>query len=152
MFGISCCQAIYSSWCSGDPDRVIYPKRCACPYPVWQWGRVHRQASAQLAVESAGQAAVHWTGQPLGKWIHWIIQWEDERRAAKWRDFLHVKRSWDFDWNVEEGIQHDQAAQCFGLQTTGASCDHDSHYPITASWTNIRSGTNNGGTSWLVGL
>jgi len=49
--------------------------------------------------------------------------------------------------DVEAGVQHDQTAQRFGLPTPGPTSDHDPNYPISDSWTNIRSGTNNGGTS-----
>ena len=46
-----------------------------------------------------------------------------------------------------QGIQHDQTSQRIGLSSSSARDDHGSYYSISASWTNIRSGTNNGGMS-----
>jgi len=46
---------------------------------------------------------------------------------------------------VEEGIQHNQVAQCFGLSTVGTRGNIDSFYPILSTFTYIGSGTNIGG-------
>ncbi len=48
---------------------------------------------------------------------------------------------------VEKGIQHDQAAQRIGVSSSSSRNDLGSLYPILSTCTNIRSGTNNGGTS-----
>lgn len=50
---------------------------------------------------------------------------------------------------MEDGIQHDQAAQLTGLSTACARSYRGSYYPILSPCTNIESGTNNGGTSLL---
>ena len=59
----------------------------------------------------------------------------------------YFEKGRDINRDVEERIQHDQAAQCPGLSAAGSRNDRGSLYPILSTCTNINSVTNNGDMS-----
>ena len=42
--------------------------------------------------------------QPLGEWLHRVLQWEAEGRAAEPGDLHHTEGGEGADWMVAEGV------------------------------------------------
>src|SRR5215471_5758541 len=74
------------------------------------------RAQSESVVGRGGHAAVvHRAGEPLGKRILRIVQWETARRVFEWGDFLFAQRGAGGDRAVAEVLQCGASTQRVGI-------------------------------------
>lgn len=73
-----------------------------------------------MAAQGRREDPVHRAGLTLGERLQRELQRQAQRRAAQRRNLLHLEGGESTDRAMAPSLQHGQAAQLVGLQTTGA--------------------------------
>jgi hypothetical protein len=79
--------------------------RGVIPHPIRQWAGVHGEGGEEMAGSAWGENVVHRAWEPLGEWLHRVLQWETAGRAAEPGDLHDFGGGQGADWMVAEGVQ-----------------------------------------------